>query len=72
MTDTPTPAPIKYIARRCANKGLRLRQARALFDALHIADALGQTGGNVTKAAKIAGVTRTSLLRMTRGKETEV
>lgn len=57
---------IEELARRCAVKGLRLRDAVDLFLALYRADALAQTGGNVTKAAELAGVNREALQRARR------
>lgn len=57
---------IEEIARRCARKGLRRKDALALFTALYRADALGATGGNVTRAAEIAGVNREAFSRMRR------
>lgn len=35
---------------------LRLRQAQYVFDALYLSAVLKRTGGNVTKAAEIAGI----------------
>lgn len=57
-----TPDPIVYLARRCAHAGLSLRDARYLFEAIYMADALMLAGGNQTEAAKIAGQQRTSHL----------
>lgn len=56
-------AAITFLARRAAEKGLRLRDARALFDALYRADALALSGGNVTRAAERAGVNRENFSR---------
>lgn len=54
---------IEILARRSAEKGLKLRDARALFDAVYRADALILAGGSVTEAARIAGVNRECLHR---------
>lgn len=43
---------------------LRLRQARYVFDALYLSAVLKLAGGNVTKAAKIAGVNREAINRI--------
>lgn len=55
---------IKRLARLCAMKGLKLKDARSLFDALYIADALIVEDGNKTKAAQRAGMGRTHIMRM--------
>ncbi len=48
--------------------GLPLKEARErwtrAFEATYVRDLLAQTGGNVTRAAELAGVTRRSLQRM--------
>lgn len=64
--------PIKWLARRCAGRGLGMQDARTLFEALYIADALAVAGGNVTRAAEIAGVNRATIVRHRRsGEKTE-
>ena len=55
---------IEALARKCALKGLRLRDAQALFGALYRADVLAVAGGNMTRAAELAGVNREAFLRM--------
>lgn len=55
---------IKYIARKAAAAGLNLKDARALFDALYVSDAIMLAGGSKTKAAKIAGVRREHMHRL--------
>lgn len=69
-TKPPAPAPtppdteaIEWLARRCAARGLRWRDAMTLFDALYIADALAIEGGNVSAAAIRAGIERKTLYR---------
>lgn len=52
------PTPTEWLARHCAAKGLRLRDAVALFEALYIADAIAAGAGNVSAAAQRAGVGR--------------
>ena len=52
---------IKAVARELAVKGLRLREARALFVALHTADAVYAAGGSMTKAAALQGQNREAL-----------
>ena len=54
---------IKALARECAVKGLRLREARALFDALHTADAIYAAGGSMAEAAALQGQNREALHR---------
>lgn len=55
---------IKRLAESAARCGLRLRDARFLFDTLYVTGALVRSGGNQTKAAEIAGVNREALIRM--------
>lgn len=68
MSRSDPRTPIQALAQKCANAGLRLRDARTLFDALYIADALAQTGGVKSRAATIAGVQREALSRLSRPK----
>ncbi|WP_371398897.1 hypothetical protein [Marinovum algicola] len=60
---------IQKLARRCANADLRLRDARALFNALYDADALALAGGNRAAAARLAGVDRVQMCRRRRDSE---
>ena len=60
---------IEALARRSAVAGLGLRDARQLFEALYIADALVLSQGSVTGAADIAGVTPASLWRKRRDRD---
>lgn len=43
---------------------LRLRQAKYIFDAMYLRAVLRQTGGDVTKAAEIAGCRRETIHRI--------
>lgn len=63
MADSPT-THIEALARRSARAGLKLRDARALFNALYVADALMLSGGNMHKAAVRAGYEPAALFRM--------
>ncbi|WP_366942701.1 helix-turn-helix domain-containing protein [uncultured Roseobacter sp.] len=56
--------PIKFVARRCAMRGLNLKDARDLFDALMISDAIALEDGNKTKAAKRLGIKPAQLHRI--------
>ena len=67
MPDTP-PA-ILELARRTARANLKLRDARALFDAIYRADALILAGNSIGRAAKLAGVNREALMRQRRQDE---
>ena len=60
---------IQALARKAAHSGLRLRDARALFEALYIADALHLADGNLTAAARISGVDPAGLHRRQRKAE---
>ena len=57
---------IKTLARTLAKDGLRLPDARYVFDALYVHSALKLSDGNQTKAARLAGVNRECLIRMRR------
>ena len=46
-----------------APPGVQLREARAAFEARHIADVLRQQGGNVSRAAGVLGLSRMQLHR---------
>ncbi len=63
--------PIQALARKCASRRLKLRDAVALLDALYIADALARTGGNKSKAAEIAGIGREHIHRIQKRSEVE-
>lgn len=65
------PTPIQILARRCAEQGLKIRDARAFFEAAYMADALVQSGGNRTRAAEIAGFKRTSFYKLRRRVESK-
>lgn len=54
---------ISAIAEQCAASGLRLRDARAFFEAVYATSALHMTGGNQTRAAARAGVAREWFVR---------
>ena len=56
---------IKWIAERCAARGLKLRDAKLLFDALHMADCIAATKKK-GDAAKLAGMDRGAFLKMRR------
>lgn len=57
------PTPTQWLARRCAERGLRLSDARALFEALYIADALVLEHGNISAAARRAGLNYRTIQR---------
>lgn len=67
MSEDPTP--IEALARKCATSGLKYRDAKVLFEALYQADALKLAGGNVSKAAEIAGTNRECIHRRRRAQE---
>lgn len=54
---------IKWLARLCAAKGLRLSVARKLFEQLAVADAMAAHGGNYEAAAAALGMDRRHLIR---------
>ena len=58
---------IEKLARRCADKGLDYRAAKALFDALYIAEISMITNNNRMRAAKLAGLDRSNFYRLQRG-----
>lgn len=71
-TSTPRPptdphGPLKALARKCAERGLSITDAVALFEALYLADALAMSGGTRTRAAEIAGVARETIYRRNGG-----
>ena len=55
MTDDPHSV-IKALARKCANADLNMRSARALFNALYLADAISENHGNIADATRFAGL----------------
>lgn len=59
---------IAHLAHKAARKGLKFRDAVALFEALYICDAIVMAGGNKTRAAEAAGVDRPYLSRWSRGR----
>lgn len=61
MTD-PSPR-ITALARECAGRGLRLRDALSLFEAVYIASVLASTGGNKAQAAEAMGIRPETLSR---------
>lgn len=65
------PTPIEYLARKAAVSGLCLRDARSLFDALYVADALAIEGGSLSRAAQRAEMSRKHLCRIRGRTETE-
>ena len=54
---------IKGLARHTAQAGLKRRDALALFEALYMADAIMLSGGDKTRAADRAGVSRFAIYR---------
>ncbi len=70
MGDAPTDK-VTWLARRCAESGLRLDQARNLFDALWLADVLAANGGSVSRAAEATGMGRAQFYRMARRTDDE-
>ena len=55
--------PPKISATLASNDTALLREARAGFEARHIADALAHNGGNVSRTATMLGISRISLQR---------
>jgi hypothetical protein len=55
---------IRWLARRCAERGLKLWQARSLLDALWTADVLAQHGGSIADATRATGLERSHFYRM--------
>jgi len=55
-------AAVKALARKCGP--LNLRDARALFDALYVADVLAEARGNVSEAARLAETGRVQIYRI--------
>lgn len=53
----------RKLARACADAGLSIHSARAIFEAVYLSDVLAVSGGNVTKAAEIAGIRREQIHR---------
>ena len=45
----------------CLDQGKTLREVKETVEKAYIADALGNSGWNVTKAAKVLGIERTNL-----------
>jgi DNA-binding NtrC family response regulator len=64
--DLPPPPkhPAALLGAACARRGLRLKQAQALFEAMIVADAIMLTAGNETAAAALLGIDRITLYRM--------
>lgn len=56
--------PVQILARRCAESGLGLKASRMLFNTLYAADSLAIHRGNITQAAKSAGVERNWFKRL--------
>ena len=59
--DGAPPDVTERAAARAAQTALPLRQARAAFEARYIADALSNEGNNVTRAARVLGLSRVML-----------
>lgn len=55
---------VTWLARQCANRGLKLAHGKALLDALWAADILGQHNGNIARAAAAAGMDRGQFYRL--------
>ena len=62
---------VEALARLCAERGLRLRDARRLFEELYLADALWLSGGRVVAAADRVGLTTGALCRRRRAREAD-
>lgn len=60
---------IRALARTCAASNLRLRQARYLFDAMVMSDALFLEGGDVLAASRRLEVDRAMIQRRLKTKE---
>lgn len=56
--------PAALLGAACAHRGLNLKQARALFEAMIVADAIMLAAGNETAAAAALGIDRVTLHRM--------
>jgi hypothetical protein len=64
-------AKIKWLARQCANSGLRRHHARSILDALWMADLVRNHGGNIVRACEASGVNRRQFYRLTREENTD-
>jgi transcriptional regulator of acetoin/glycerol metabolism len=63
MSEADALDRVRALARTCANRGLRLDQARYMLDAMMISDALAIEGGCVMAAADRLGIDRTAIHR---------
>ena len=52
------------LGKEFARRGMRLKEAQRLFDAMYVADALNEANGDVQKAADQAGVHKKSLMQL--------
>ncbi|MEL6102916.1 MAG: hypothetical protein AAFR68_16595 [Pseudomonadota bacterium] len=59
------------LGRTLANRGMKLREAQALFRVLYAHNAIVAAGGNRSEAARIAGCQRANLRRMALGLHAE-
>lgn len=62
---------IGALGRRAARANLNWMEAKALFNALYVSDALMLAQGNSEAAAEIAGVNRVHLYRMSKIRDVE-
>ena len=58
-----SPGASDYAPNATSNAGKDLRHARADFEAKYIADVLASNQGNVSRSAKLLGISRISLQR---------
>lgn len=63
MSEADALDRVRALARTCANRGLRLDQARYLLDSMMISDALALEAGCVSAAARRLDVGREHLHR---------
>lgn len=69
MSQVTSEDKIRWLAERCVESGLSLKEAVHLFDALYISDALARTKGNATRAAEILDTPRTVFYQHQRRKQ---
>jgi DNA-binding NtrC family response regulator len=55
---------IEALAHETVIRGLKLKDARDIFEAVYMANALSVAGGSKTKAAEIAGIQREHVSRI--------
>ena len=63
--------PAAILGRLCAEGGMNLAAARAVFRAHYAASALARTQGNITAAADLIGCSRSYIHRTIQPEQTE-